>query len=268
MPEVTFVITTRNNADTIQACVRTCRQQRDADVEVVVVDNHSEDGTAALASAADADRVHLQGPERSAQRNTGIALATAPLVVVVDSDMTASPGLARQIVDLFAERPDVGAAVVPELAAGEGLWADARKLEKRLYLGDPAVEAARAFRVAAVRTVGGYDETLTGSEDFDLPDRIDAAGWVTARTTAPLIHHETVGRLRDLFHKKRYYGRSVAAYRAKTTSRRLARWSLITRPAELARRPHVTAMLTLVKLVEAAGLLVGMADQRRDRAPA
>lgn len=268
MPEVTFVITTRDNAETIRACVRSCRQQSDADVEIVVVDNHSGDGTPRLASAAGADHVYIRGPERSAQRNAGISLATAPVVVVVDSDMTATPGLAREVADLLGDRPRVGAAVIPELAAGEGLWAAARKLEKRLYLGDPAVEAARAFRVAAVEAVDGYDEALTGCEDFDLPDRIAAAGWVTGRISAPLIHHETVGRLTELFRKKRYYGRSIAAYRAKPTSRRLARWSLVTRPGDLARRPHVTATLALLKLVEAAGLLAGMADRHRDPAPA
>ncbi len=71
MTTVSFVVPTRNSARTIAACVMSLRKQSYADVEIVVVDNDSTDGTAQRAAAAGADRVVVAGPERCAQRNRG-----------------------------------------------------------------------------------------------------------------------------------------------------------------------------------------------------
>ncbi|MGO1165883.1 MAG: glycosyltransferase family 2 protein, partial [Janibacter sp.] len=87
---VTVVVPTRNNIRTIEACLRSVTEQSHPHIELVVVDNHSSDGTPQVAERF-ADRVITAGPERSAQRNTGIEVATSEWVLWLDSDMILPP---------------------------------------------------------------------------------------------------------------------------------------------------------------------------------
>ena len=264
MPEVTFVVPTRNNARTIGACLASCRDQKGVAVEVIVVDNNSTDGTLGIARRI-SDRTVTAGPERSPQRNLGVRLASSPIVAVIDSDMTVHAGGAAQLVSAFADDPRLGAAVIPEYGVGPGLWGACRNLEKRLYVGEASVEAARGFRRTAYLQVGGYQEDLVGPEDWDLPDRITAAGWALGRISAGVNHHEVETTLRELFRKKRYYGRGVAEYRRRAggDARPLRRPVIRNHRAELAERPLVTGALAVIKTVEAAGVAAGMWDHHR-----
>ena len=72
---VSFVVPTRNTERTLAACLASVRAQDHPDVELVVVDNASTDGTAAIAREH-ADIFEAAGPERSAQRNRGATLAS------------------------------------------------------------------------------------------------------------------------------------------------------------------------------------------------
>lgn len=254
---VTVVVPTRNSAVTLEACLASIRAQRGVAVELVVVDNHSSDPTRAIA-ARYADQVLVCGPERSAQRNAGARAGQGHVVIFVDSDMVLEAGVVAQAAAELDRCPHLGAIVLPELATGEGFWAACRALEKELYLGDPNVEAARAFRRVALESVGGWDETLTACEDWDLDDRIRAAGWGVGRVEAFTFHLEGRISLRDQFVKKRYYGRWMRAYLDRgELGRRVTGRALLRRPGRLARSPLRTAGLVVLKSVEATGLVAG-----------
>lgn len=263
--KISFIVPTRNSDRTLARCLTSLNDQDHADVEVIVVDNFSTDATPEI-GRKHATVFHQSGPERCAQRNKGAALATGDVVVYIDSDMVLEPGVAADIAATFATQPDVGALVIPELAFGERFFADCRSLEKRLYLGDERVEAVRAIRREAVELVGGWDETLTAGEDWDLSDRLRAAGIGFGRIEARIWHDEGQIRLRETFAKKRYYGRWVGVYLARhghEGNRKLARTSLLSQPGLLLRQPRHAAGMFLLKATEAAGIAAGMADARR-----
>ena len=264
---VTFVVPTRNAARTLRACLESIRRQDHPDVELVVVDNSSTDQTVEIARDI-ADVVATGGPERSAQRNQGAALATGSVLVFADADMVFEPSVARDAFRLLGagSDPGVGAVVIPELAFGTGFWARCRVLEKELYLGDPAVEAARAVRADDFARTGGYDESLVGPEDWDLADRVVAVGARRLDRTAGRVWHDE-GRiaLRAAFRKKRYYGRGVAVYLEQPNRRRLPRRAL-NEPLRIARRPHLAAGLAVLKFVELSGIATGVVDTRLRRA--
>lgn len=258
---VSVVVPTRNSGRTIAACLKSIRAQHHKAVEVIVVDNRSTDGTREIAAAL-ADRVVLGGPERSAQRNEGARVATGGVLVFLDSDMVVEPGVAGEAAAL-TRRPATGAAVIPERSFGRGFWAACRTLEKELYLGDVSVEAARVFRRDAFEAAGGYDETLTGPEDFDLPDRVARLGWDIGRTTAIVWHDEGRVELGAVFRKKRYYGQGLSRYLTRPGARhRLRRTSFLGKRELLTRQPARTAGLVLLKLVDVAGLATGFAEGR------
>lgn len=268
-PLVTVVVPTRNSARTLQACLQSIKRQTDRygnpmPLELIVVDNHSTDATAAVA-ARWADQLIVAGPERSAQRNRGAAAGSAPLVSFIDSDQVLEPHVVADAVALLDATPDLGVIVVPERSFGEGFWVKCRSLERRASDGDERTEAGRFYRRIALDVLGGFDEQLTGPEDWELHDRMVAAGWRTAHTNACIHHDEGRITLRATFAKKRYYGRWLGRYRQLPWSRRSAfdPRRLAGRPATLLAEPLHAAGLVVLKTVEALGALSASVITRR-----
>lgn len=264
--KVSFVVPTRNSARTLHSCLGSLRAQTHPDVEIVVVDNGSSDGTPQIA-ARYADLVADAGPERSAQRNHGTAKSAGDVVVFIDSDMVLEPHVATSIVDRFTAAPRLGALVIPERSFGSGFLTQCRILEKDLYVGDAGVEAPRAFRRTVIESLGGWNEELTAAEDWDLADRTAAAGVPVGRIDAWIWHDEGHLQLRVTFAKKRYYGRWIDRYlqtQGGTGGRKFARTALLRQPGRLVRHPLLTTGLFVLKATEATGLVLGIRDARRE----
>ncbi|WP_436776144.1 glycosyltransferase family 2 protein [Yinghuangia sp. YIM S09857] len=266
MPEVSFVVPTRNSGRTLEACLRSLRAQAGVAVEVIVVDNASTDATPQIA-ARWADRVLTHGPERGAQRNAGWQAAKARVVAFLDSDMVLDAGAASEASAAFCEDPGLGGLIVPEYAFGAGFFARCRAHEKRLHAGDPATEGARFFRRDAVELAGGYDESRYAGEDWEFSDRVAADGWTIGRLQSALGHDEGRVSLGRAFAKKRYYGRNFYDYAMLPRQQRrpFVRTSLVGSPVRLAKAPALTVGLVLLKAVEVGGMLCGMAEERRAR---
>jgi glycosyltransferase involved in cell wall biosynthesis len=119
-PEISVVIPTFNRKETLALCLQALEEQ-DAPAgraEVVVVDDGSTDGTAEfLEEAAGRAPGRLRfvrqpnsGP--AAARNAGTALARAPLVLLLDDDVLAEPGLVREHLAWHRLHPDPMSAVL------------------------------------------------------------------------------------------------------------------------------------------------------------
>lgn len=262
--KISVIVPTRNSSRTLAACLRSVRGQTHPDVELIVVDNASDDDTPMIALQS-ADVVVDRGPERSAQRNRGAWLATGEILVFIDSDMVLEPTVLADIAARIQDSPEVGAVVIPERSFGSGFFTSCRILEKSLDVGLDDVEAPRAFRTEVFERVGRWDETLTAAEDWDLADRTRAAGVVIARVSSWIWHDEGKIALRTQFGKKRYDGRWVAEYlsRQPEARRRLTRPSLLAQAPTLLNSPVRASGLLVLKGVETAGLVVGMRKARR-----
>jgi glycosyltransferase involved in cell wall biosynthesis len=260
---VSVVVPTRNSGRTLEACLSSIRAQTHPDVELVIVDNHSTDATREIAGRL-GDRFATIGPERSAQRNHGALLATGSHLLFVDSDMVLDPGVVQECVEL-ADGTD--AVVIPEESFGEGFWARCKTLERRCYLGDDSIEAARFFSREIFERVGGYDEALVGPEDWDLHERVRAVGARLARTNAIIHHDEGRLRLRELIAKKYHYGPAMAPYAAKHPGLARSQFRLV-RPAFIRNRHHLlgdplTALgVVAMKSAEAAAGVAGLLRAR------
>lgn len=217
MKSLTAVVTTRNEAANIANCLRAFDAVRD-DVELIVVDNASDDETKAIAASLGAT-VLDKGPERSAQRNLGWRTATAPWVVILDADMILPAETIAEILSIArggSAAPDAPAAYwIPEVRTGAGLRVQARNFERSFYDGT-CIDALRLFRKSVLEATGGYDENLiAGPEDWELDIRILATGARCAVLKGHLIHNEKRLTFRRMLEKKAYYTKSFAAYRAK-----------------------------------------------------
>ena len=212
--KLSVVISTRNEADNIANCIRAFDAVRE-DVEIIVVDNNSTDGTKRIAADLGA-KVLDKGPERSAQRNLGWRTATADWVVILDADMILPEALIGEILDCCRLQSNaVDAYWIPEVRTGSGLRVKARNFERSFYDGT-CIDALRLFHKSVLEKTGGYDENLiAGPEDWELDIRVLATGAKCAVLKNHLIHNEKKLTLKRMLEKKAYYSKSMAAYRAK-----------------------------------------------------
>jgi len=263
------IVTTRNSGQTLEVCLRSIQQQT-TPVELVVVDNFSSDDTPAIARRY-ATRFEQAGPERSRQRNLGAGLATGAFLFFVDSDMVLATSTVAECLE--PARAGVRALIVPEVSEGEGFWAACKALERATYVGDDSIEAARFIEARLFMELGGFDEELTGEEDWDLTARIRQRGIPIGRTATPLVHDEGRLKLRETMRTKFYYGRTMARYlrkhpQAARSQMRLFRPAFFRNRRLLQAQPLRTLGMLAMKTCEvgagALGTVSGMwADRRR-----
>ena len=241
-PDVTVVVPTRNAARTLAACLESLRAQTHP-CRVVIVDNGSTDGTQQIAERW-ADAVLRAGPERSAQRNLGARTNPAEFLGFIDADMVLETSVVEEAVALL--RGGAGSVIVPEHTVGTGFWVEVRAFERSFYEGSDAIEAPRFFRSEVFERAGGFDEQLTGPEDWDLGRAVRKLAPV-ARTKASIAHDEgNLGYL-EACRKKAHYAVGVRRYLAKRGPQALLVASMrpwLSRPWRLANR-RGTGLLAL-----------------------
>jgi len=263
---VTVVVPTRNSMRTVAACLRSIRAQ-DVPVDLIVVDNDSSDGTYELAREL-ADAAVRGGPERSAQRNTGVQLARTEWVLWVDSDMVLPPTTVSAAL-ATAEETGADAVAVPEVSVGAGFWTACRTLERACYVDDPSLHNPRLLRRELLLGDGAFDPAMAGPEDTDLRLRLRSAGTRTALCPDVLIvHDEGKLTLRSILMKRVYYGRSLPAFVAKNPGALAGQGAgtlraLTRHRRALAAHPVRTAGLLLMRVLEAAAYVVGYQLGRR-----
>lgn len=265
---VSVVVPTRNVGRTLQRCLESVRAQDHEDLELVVVDNFSDDDTFEVAREY-ADVAVQLGPERSAQRNAGIERATGEWVLYIDADMVLEPDV---VSDALATVTAAGAdgVFVPEDSFGPGYWTACRALERRCYVGEALVEAPRLVRRAFFEETGGFVTDVAGQEDAELRMRMLRSGRRLVGSTA-LIHHDE-GRLTfaGVMRKRVYYGRSIPAYAARQPGAVRAQGLATVRAMVRNRRvllsdPGHAAGLLLLRACEAVAYAAGAALAVRDR---
>ncbi len=269
MTTVSVVVPTRNSIRTLDACLASVRAQRGVDVELVVVDNHSSDGTPDVARRH-AHRVLTAGPERSAQRNAGVRAGTAEWICWIDSDMVLPPQTLLTALDVAAAE-GVRAVSVPEFSVGSGFWTACRALERSCYVDDgTALHNPRLLRRDLFDELGGFNEDLAGPEDADLRLRLVGRGERLGYAPQVLIEHDE-GRLtlRGVWAKRVYYGRSLPGL-ASEHSHSMVRQGVQVLQAywrnrrRLLRHPVLTVGVVVLRVVDAAGYLYGYRAGRRD----
>ena len=160
-------------------------------VEVVVVDDASTDGTAAVVYKLELPGVRVVRVPKGSKAealNTGIALSKHPIIVMLDADTVVEPEAIHRLVQPFAD-PTVGAVAGNVKVGNRGSvlarWQHIEyvigfNLDRRLYERFDCIPtvpgALGAFRRLAVNAAGGItDDTL--AEDTDLTIAVHRAGW-------------------------------------------------------------------------------------------
>ncbi len=167
--ELSIVVPTRDTAALTLACLSSIDRARGAlAIEVIVVDDASGDDTATrIASAYPAARLLRHDAPRgfTVTANDGLAAATGPLLLLLNSDTEIEPGGLDALVDAFATDPALGIAGA-QLRDPDGAaqWSGGR-LPDCLWL---FAEASGAGRLLARLPVYRRARPLDGDVDRDV----------------------------------------------------------------------------------------------------
>jgi len=247
-PLVSVVVPTKNTARTLRRCLESIRDQTYPALEVIVVDNFSDDDTFDIAREL-ADVAFQAGPERSAQRNLGIERSTGEYVLWIDADMVLTADVVRDAVQQ-ATAVQAVAVFVPEESIGDGFWTRCRALERRCYVGEELIEAPRLVRREFFDRSGGFVADVAGQEDAELRMRLLNERVTLAHASAVILHDEGRLTFRSVLSKRYYYGQSLPAYHR-------AQPGAIRRQGVATARAYLRHMPALVRDPgHAAGLLV------------
>ncbi|MEA3001075.1 MAG: peptidoglycan-N-acetylglucosamine deacetylase [Sphingomonadales bacterium] len=211
---ISVLIPCFNEARVIESSVRRVLASRGADIEVIVVDDGSTDGTAEMverAFAGDPRFQLLRLPNRGKAHalNRGLALAQGEAIVALDADTQFETATIAKLARWFAD-PKVG-AVAGNAKVGNKVnlvtrwqaveYVTAQNLERRALARLGAIMvvpgAVGAWRRAALDAVGGFPvDTL--AEDQDLTIAVQRAGWRIANDADAVAWTEAPQTLRGL----------------------------------------------------------------------
>lgn len=226
-PDVSAVIVNWNVRDLLRACLASLLQpaNRPTDLEIIVVDNASTDGSVEMVRAEFPQVNLIANPDNlgfPAANNQGIAAAQGRYVLLLNPDTQVLGDALPTLVQYMDAHPEVG-LVGPQLLHLDGRIQSSRRrfptvatlflestwleslapslLLDRYYLLDQpdsavldvdwVTGAAMLARREAIRQVGGLDKGFfMYSEELDWCRRFKAAGWrVVYLPTAQIIHH-------------------------------------------------------------------------------
>lgn len=187
-PRVSVVIPVHNGERFLAATLDSVVRQRCDALEIIVVDDGSTDGSAAIARGCPGNVRYVFQPNAGppAARNAGLRLATGELITFLDADDLWTDGRLGVQLRLFAQHPGVDVVagrfqwVRPSGAADERSgWTPVGEPRNPLSLG------TGLFRRHLFATVGELDESLWCSDDVDWYLRARERG-------IPILVHDDV----------------------------------------------------------------------------
>ena len=198
MADLTVIILTRNEADRLEACIRSVRA---AAKRIVVVDSYSDDGTCALAAELGAEVVQHPFESHAAQFNWALEHVnlTTEWVMRLDADEVLTPELAAELQErLDALRAPVNGVILRRRVYFMGRWlkhgglypqrllrifrtghgrSEQRQMDEHLILTDGrAVTFRFDFADCGGRALAWWIEKHNRYSDKEVLDRLSAGG--------------------------------------------------------------------------------------------
>jgi GT2 family glycosyltransferase len=211
---VSFVIPVRNDARRLDVCLTSIRRNESGlgRIEIVVVDNGSEDDSAEVAARHGAHVLSFPGARVSMLRNEGVARTGGAAIAFVDADHAIVSGWVSAALARL-EQTNVGAVGAPYHAPPNGTWVQ-RVYDLFRVHGDRPVEASwlgsgnLVVRREAFEAVGGFDGNLEACEDVDFCCRLRRAGFRIVNDPALVsVHFGDPETLRGLFNSELWRAR-------------------------------------------------------------
>ena len=216
-PRLSVVVCAYQEQERLDRCLASLAALDYPDLEVLVCDDGSTDGTVEIARRYPFRLLQLEHGGLSAARNAGATAATGELVAFLDADASAHPSWAHHLALAFDD-PGVVGSGGPNLPV---TWAGRTARAVALAPGNPVEVLVRpdraehvagcnsVFRRDALLAAGGYLPALTSAgDDVDVCWRLLDSGESVAFSTAAQVRHERRTTVRGYLRQQRGYGRA------------------------------------------------------------
>lgn len=210
---LSVVIPNWNGIQFLPACLNALAQQTYHDLETIIVDNASEDGSQDLIRASYPTLKLVELPENrgfTGACNAGIETATGEFIALLNNDTEVETQWAEAVINAFEKRSDVGSVASKMLlfdrrdyihttgdfftvdgrAGNRGVWEqDTGQFDQEAYVFS-ACGGSAVYRRTMLDEIGLLDdEFFFSGEDVDLGWRAQLAGWRCLYTPHAIVYH-------------------------------------------------------------------------------
>lgn len=197
-PRLSVIIPVYNAISSLDRCLDALERSESQDFEVIVVDDHSTDGSENIAEKRCANFVRLeQNSGQAAARNRAARMAKSDLLFFLDSDVLVEPDTLDNILHVFAQEPDAAATFCAyQSDTPERNFASQYKNLLHHWTHQVSGREAATFcgGYGAIRRdvflqMGGFDEHYRAMEDVELGYRLHQAGHRVVLSPAIQLTH-------------------------------------------------------------------------------
>ena len=223
---VSVIVTTYNLSSYLGEAIQSILDQKGVQTEVIVVDDASTDDSAGALRPFWSKITYIRlrdnrgGP--AAPRNLGIRASTGGFIAILDGDDIMLPGKLAEQVEFLNRYPEVPLVftdfrnfddskeygnfladhvafqAMPKSSIGNGQYCLSSASAYETLIGDNFIGTSGVvFRKSLIEQVGGFDETLKRSEDFDF--------WLRVARRSDL------GYIDRVFHRRRLHGQNISS---------------------------------------------------------
>lgn len=183
MATISIIIPAKNEEVRLPRCLSAARvlHCNKYEVELIVVDNGSSDGTVGVAAAYGASTHICPSRNISSLRNTGAQYSRGNFLVFIDADIVMKPDYLQKAIMHFDD-PLVGAVTGLQMIPDNSSWVAKTWYLQRSSRQDVqtvywAASGNMIIRRELFLSVGGFSEDLITCEDVDLGEKIRRQGY-------------------------------------------------------------------------------------------
>lgn len=211
---VSVVIPHWNGKRFLETCLTALRQQTYADVEVIIADNASTDGSQVYIRTHFPDVIIEQLPQNrgfTGACNAGMQVASGEFIALLNNDTEVAPNWLSTIVEAFTRYPEAGAVASKMLlfhqrdhfhTTGDFFRVDGRPINRGVWEQDvgqyeeeayvfSACAGSSVYRRSMLEDIGLLDDRFFYSvEDVDLGWRAQLMGYQCVYVPGAVVYHE------------------------------------------------------------------------------
>jgi GT2 family glycosyltransferase len=227
-PRISVVVCTHNGERTLPECLERLRDLCYPSYETIVVNDGSTDGSGDLARSYGVKVVETPHRGLSFARNAGIDAATGEIVAFLDDDAYPDHDWLHYVAAALREGSNAGIGgpniPPPEDSLVAECVAVAPGAPIHVLISDREAEhlpgCNMAFRTAALREVGGFDERFRAAgDDVDLCWRLQDAGETLGFSAGAVVTHRRRDTVRRYLKQQFGYGKAEALLEQKWPNR-------------------------------------------------
>ena len=202
--KISIVIPTKNNADILEKCLKAIRDQDfEEEVEIIIVDGHSDDGTVDIAKKYGCKILYESIGTISGARNLGVENSSGDYLVFTDADCVPAKDWLKNIIKEF--RDGIASVGGPNITPGDDTEfakcvGDVLELlsapgARYTFNAEKVVEIYHnptcnsAYRREVFQEVGGFNPKLVACDDEELDYRIRKKGYRILFTPHAVVYH-------------------------------------------------------------------------------